>query len=67
MVSFEEAPKEIASKAIRIPTYLVQVARSTGSLAIGSSLNGDHPCDLFLTIDSAPCQSVISYFSILIS
>ena len=38
MVSVEEAPTEIASRAIRIPTYRVQVARRTGSLAIGSSV-----------------------------
>ena len=43
MVSVEEAPTEIASRAIRIPTYLVQVARSTGSLAIGSSLTSITP------------------------
>ena len=38
MVSVEEAPTEIASRAIRIPTYRVQVASRTGSLAIGSSV-----------------------------
>ena len=42
MVSVEEAPTEIASRAIRIPTYRVQVASSTGSLAIGSSVIRDH-------------------------